>query len=140
MQLVELVTLLDDRSQARSASHRRDDRPYAYVDPTHAIRVKDRHDRPRRLVEAVMPGKRRTALPPRARAPGRQHGAPVHQARHRGEVTRARIEDAVSAGAQVLITEDPGTLYHLSRYAKEYGVEVAGLYELLAAHLARGRL
>jgi len=111
------------------------------VDPTHAIRVKDRHDRPRRLVEAVMPGKRVELLYRRERAhPVGSTALQFTKPDIAEKLTRARIEDAVSAGAQVLITEDPGTLYHLSRYAKEYGVEVAGLYELLAAHLARGRL
>ena len=143
VQLVELVTLLDDRLAAGALrfSQARDDRPYAYVDPTHAIRVKDRHDRPRRLVEAVMPGKRVELLYRRERAhPVGSTALQFTKPDIAEKLTRARIEDAVSAGAQVLITEDPGTLYNLSRYAKEYGVEVAGLYELLAAHLARGRL
>lgn len=139
VRLVELVTLLHDRLVAGELGLRasQDDRPYAYVDPTHAIRVEDRHDRPRRLVEAVMPGRRVELLWRRERAhPVGSTALQFTQPEIAEKLTRARLEDAVGAGAQVLITEDPATLYHLSPFANEYGVEVVGLYELLAAHLA----
>src|SRR5690606_15225295 len=122
-------------------SQARDDRPYAYVDPTHAIRVKDRHDRQRRLVEAVMPGKRVELLYRRERAhPVGSTALQFTKPDIAEKLTRACTEDAASARPKRLLTEDPDTMHHLSRYAKEYGVEVAGLYELLAAQLARGRL
>jgi hypothetical protein len=47
-------------------------------------------------------------------------------------LTRARLEDARAIGAQVLVCEDAGTLAQLDRFASDYGLQVKGLYELLA--------
>ena len=50
-------------------------------------------------------------------------------------LTRSRLEDARQSGAEVLFCEDAGTLAQLDRHAAEYGLEIRGLYEWLAAHL-----
>ena len=139
LHLVELITLLADGLGAGEIGFDRaeDHRPYAPVDPTHAIRVETRHDAPRRLVEAVMPGPRVELLWRRERA--HPVGSTALQFTQPGiaeKLTRARLEDAQANGAEVVITEDPGTLHHLSRHAGEYGIAVVGLYELLAEHLA----
>jgi hypothetical protein len=47
-------------------------------------------------------------------------------------LTRARLEDAQNVGAKKLLCDDPATLYQLSRFAGEYDVQVAGLFEELA--------
>jgi hypothetical protein len=47
-------------------------------------------------------------------------------------LTRARLVDARNSGAGLLICEDPGTLSQLSRFAGDYGLEIRGLYEVLA--------
>ncbi len=138
--LVELVTLLDAAlAEGRLHFNRAgDDRPYAYVDPTLAVRVAARHDIPRRLVDAVMPGERVELLWRCNRAhPAGSNALQFTKPDIAEALTRSRLADAKSHGAEVVITEDAGTLHHLSRYAGEYGVEVVGLYELLARQLAR---
>jgi Fe-S oxidoreductase len=52
------------------------------------------------------------------------------------QLTRARLADAVNVGARRVITEDPGCLAQLNQYAPHFGLQVEGLYELLANHLA----
>jgi hypothetical protein len=52
-----------------------------------------------------------------------------------GKLTLARLEDARRSGAQLLVTDDPGTLHQLSGQAGSFGLRVQGLYELLADHL-----
>ena len=47
------------------------------------------------------------------------------------KLTRARLKDAQKVGAQRLLCEDPATLYQLSRFAGDYDLEVAGLFEKL---------
>ena len=54
------------------------------------------------------------------------------------KLTKARLEDAAQTGVKKVYCEDPATLYHLNKYAKDYGLEVKGLYELLAAQLEKG--
>lgn len=46
------------------------------------------------------------------------------------EMARARIAEARNAGAELLLTEDPGCVAHLQKYSN--GVRVASLIELLA--------
>jgi Fe-S oxidoreductase len=50
-------------------------------------------------------------------------------------LTYARLADAQEIGAQILITEDPGGLTHLSRHADRFGLYIQDLYEILANHL-----
>ena len=50
-------------------------------------------------------------------------------------LTRARLEDARQTGAKTIVSEDAGTLAQLARFAAEYGLQVKGLYELLAENL-----
>lgn len=111
-------------------------RPYAYVDPTHAVRAPERFAAVRALVGAVLPDpcielfwRRERAHPVGSTA--LQFTRPDIAER----LTRARLEDARSRGAEVLLCEDPGTLYQLQRFAGEMGLQVCGLYETLAEHL-----
>jgi Fe-S oxidoreductase len=110
--------------------------PYTYLDPTHTVRVKARVDAPRKLLAAVMsqPGREVFWRQERAHACGdtalQFTNPPI--SRH---LTYARLGDAAEAGARKVITEDPGCLKQLSQYAASFGLEVQGLYELLAEHL-----
>ena len=52
------------------------------------------------------------------------------------KLTEARLQDAMNSGAQLLISEDPATLNHLAHSASQINLQVQGLYELLADHLA----
>jgi Fe-S oxidoreductase len=104
----------------------------AYVDPTHAVRVPGRHNTARVLASAAAGGKLLELFWRRDRAHPvgstyLQFGNPQLAER----LTRARLEDAKNVGATKLVCEDPATLYQLSRFADDYGIEVAGIYEAL---------
>jgi Fe-S oxidoreductase len=109
------------------------DAPYAYVDPTHAVRVKGSYDAPRRLAEAVLPGDRKELFWREGRAHPCGNLALAYTHPDLAErLTRERLRDAKECGARQIVTEDPGSLYHLDKYAGEFGIEVRGLYEVLA--------
>lgn len=109
---------------------------YAYIDPTHANRVPSHYEAPRRLLDAVWPGQRHELFWRKDRThPAGNVALAFTQPELADALTRARLEDAARAGAQVVVTEDPGTLYHLKPHAAAFGLEVRGLYELLAEHL-----
>jgi Fe-S oxidoreductase len=139
VELVEVATLLAEAlADGRLALDPAEDTtPYAYVDPTHAVRVPERHDAPRALAAALFPDaparelfwRRERAHP--VGSTGLQFGRPDIAER----LTRARLEDARESGAELLLCEDAATLHHLNRYAAEYGVRTANLYQLLANHL-----
>lgn len=111
---------------------------YAYVDPPHTVRAPERMAAPRSLLAAVMP------------APGielfwrqeRTHPAGSTSLKFANpqladHLTYARLGDAVQSGARLLISDDCGTLHALSVHASRFGVQVQGLYELLAEQLER---
>jgi Fe-S oxidoreductase len=137
--LVEVVTLLAELLDGGKLAFQRtvDTTPYAYLDPTHTVRVLERTDAPRRLLAAVMPtaGKelfwRRDHAHPTG-ATALQYTLP-HMAML---LAGARLEDAHKSGARLLITEAPGDLALLERLAPRMGLRLQGLYELLAAQLA----
>lgn len=109
---------------------------YAYVDPTHANRVPGHYEAPRRLLDVVWPGERRELFWRMDRThPAGNVALAFVQPDLADALTRARLADAANAGARVVVTEDPGTLYHLNRHAADFGLEVRGLYELLALHI-----
>jgi Fe-S oxidoreductase len=131
----EVTAFLAEQLVAGKLACRRvdDGMPTAYVDPTHAVRVPERHEKVRRLVTAVLPTPLRELFwrKDRAQPVGStylQFANPALAER----LTRARLQDAQNSGAKLLICEDPATLFHLNRYAGEYGLRVRGLYELLA--------
>lgn len=111
--------------------------PLAYVDPTHAARAAAALDAPRALLGALL------AEPPRELFWRRERAYPAGDLALRythpriaDELTRARLADAVDAGARGVVTYAPGTLVELERLAPEFGLDVVGMYELLADHVA----
>jgi Fe-S oxidoreductase len=111
--------------------------PFTYVDPTHTVRVDGRSDAPRRLLAAVTG----TAGTDMFWREGRAHpcgdtALQFTQPEISDRLTRARLEDAAKSGAKRVITEAPGCLAQLSRHAPNYGLQVEGLYEFLANHIA----
>ncbi len=112
------------------------DAPYAYVDPTHAVRRPERVDAPRVLLEALVKGVRRELFWRRERA--HPVGSTALQFTHpelADKLTRSRLEDARSRGVRHLVCDDPATLFQLERFAPGYGLELHGLYELVNQHL-----
>lgn len=137
--LVEIVSLLAEKMEGGSLNlHRSDDNtPYAYIDPTHAVRSPNRHEAVRELVKAVIPTE------PHELFYRRENAHPVGSTHLQfskpelaDKLTLARLEDAKNSGAELLICEDPGTLHQLNRFAETFGLQVRGLYELLAENLA----
>ena len=138
VELLELTSLLADRLEGGEIKFNKypHDVPYAYVDPTHAVRVPDRHEKPRNLLSAVMPG------PAKELFWRNERGHPVGstalqftQPGIAGKLTKARLEDARRSGAKLIISDDPGTIQQLDSGAEEYGLEVRGLYDLLFEYL-----
>ncbi len=110
---------------------------YAYVDPTHAVRVPQRFDAPRTLLRALLSDEARELFWRRERAhPVSSTGLLFTQPDLAEKLTRARLEDAKQSGAHVTVTEDPATAGQLNRFSADYGIEVKGLYELLSDNLA----
>ncbi len=109
---------------------------YAYVDPTHAVRVPERFDAVRALVSAALGEPPLELFWRRERAhPAGNTAVQFTRPDVAEALTRARLDDARNAGAEVLLCEDPGTLFHLNRFAEPMGLRVQGLYEWLAERL-----
>jgi Fe-S oxidoreductase len=113
--------------------------PYAYIDPTHSVRAARRFDAPRRLLSAVMPRPpielfwRKERTHPSGNV-ALQFTDP-HISNH---LTYSRLGDARQSGAQLLITEDPGTLFHLRKHSERFGLDIQSLYRMLAKQLVEG--
>lgn len=135
LQMVEVTSLLAEKLASGDISFNKidDERPFAYVDPTHAVRLPERHDKVRQLATAVMPTKPIELFFRKDRAfPVGSTYLQFSNPQLADEVTHGRLQDAKNSGAELLICEDPATLHHLNRLANQYDLEVKGLYELLA--------
>lgn len=136
--LVEVVSLLAKKLKAGDLQFNKadDDSAYAYVDPTHAVRHPERYEAVRQLAAAVMPG---TACELFWSGENPQPVGSTHLQFSSPELaqklTLARLEDAQKSGAEILVCEDPATLYHLSQYSGSFDFKLLGLYELLAENL-----
>jgi Fe-S oxidoreductase len=138
VELQEVMSLLDEKYMAGVLKFKSSDdkRPYAYIDPTHSLRIPARHDAPRRLLAGVMSNAGRELFWRKERAHPCGNGALQFTNPHISDhLTYARLADAQAAGARTIITEDPGCLSVLNRHAGRFGLQVQGLYELLADHL-----
>lgn len=138
IELMELTTYLAEKLEGGEIGFNKikAEIPYAYVDPTHGVRLPGRHDAPRQLLTAVM------SSPPRELFWRRERGHPVGSTALQftkpdiaEKLSLARLEDAKQSGAQLLISDDPGTLKQLDEYAQDFGLQVKGLYELLFEQL-----
>lgn len=139
IELVELVPFLAEQLEAGILRFKDTSSAaaYAYVDPTHSSRVKTRYEAPRRLLSAVFGAPGRELFWRRERThPSGNLALAFTQPELARMLTHSRLLDAQRSGAQLIITEDPGSLYYLNREAAEFGLHVQGLYELLANELA----
>lgn len=114
-----------------------DETPYAYIDPAHAVRVPARHDAPRKLLASALSAPARELFWRRERThPVGSTALQFTRPELAEKLTQTRVQDALQAGARMLITEDAGTLHKLSDPAKQQDLRVQGLFELLTAQLA----
>jgi Fe-S oxidoreductase len=110
--------------------------PYAYVDPTHSVRVTGRYDAPRSLLSAVMTGPAHELFWRRERShPCGNVALEYTQPHIANHLTYSRLADAQQSGAQLIVTEDPGSLVQLRKHAFRFNLEVQGLYQLLARQI-----
>lgn len=138
VKLIEVLDYISSRVEAGALRFRQvgDQAPYAYVDPTHAVRVPARHEAPRKLLARVIPAESRELFWRRERAHPVGSTALQFTKPDIGEkLTRARLQDAQRSGAELILTEDPGTLKQLNEYAGQFGLRLQSLYELLAAQI-----
>jgi Fe-S oxidoreductase len=110
---------------------------YAYIDPTHSVRVAGRHAAPRRLLGAVLQSPPAELFWRKERAyPCGNLALEFTRPTLSQALTESRLEDALSRGVQGVITECAGSLVHLEKHAPGFDLRVHGLYELLSANLA----
>jgi Fe-S oxidoreductase len=136
--LAEVIELLAGALAAGRLAFRRltESEPYAYLDPTHTVRVTERTAAPRQLLAAIMPQPGKELFWRRERAHPTGATALQFTLPHMAMLlATARLEDAQKSGARLLITEAPGDLALLARLAPARGLRIQGLYELLAAQM-----
>jgi Fe-S oxidoreductase len=139
VELVELTTWLAYRLEGGEIGFNRltNGVPYAYVDPTHSVRVPGRHSAARNLLTAVISSAACELFWRRERAhPVGSTALQFTKPDIAEKLTLARLEDAQGSGAQLLISDDPGTLKKLDEAASASGLRVGGLFELLVDQLA----
>lgn len=139
VELIEVTAFLAERLKAGQIKFNpaEENGSFAYIDPTHTVRVNGRYQAPRQLLEAVMPRQGEKLFWREDRAHPCGNTALLFTQPHiSNHLTYARLGDAVQLGVDLVITEDPGCLAQLTRHAPKFGMKVQGLYELLANQLA----
>jgi Fe-S oxidoreductase len=141
VEFVEVSVYLADQLQAGRLSLTPVElKDYTFYDPDHTVRVPGRWEAPRKLLAAV------SRTPPlelfwrkeRAAPSGASGGLAFTQPELAAKLAQARLAEARERGAKTLVTDEPQVLYHLRRHANGSGVEIRGLFELLAGQLAPG--
>jgi Fe-S oxidoreductase len=142
---VELVSALSVLAEQLDSGKLRfnastDSTAWAYVDPTHSVRVEGRFEAPRKLLTALLPSAPKELFwrDGRAYPTGETGGLQFTQPQIADALTQARLADAANMGARGVITEGAASLFHLDRHAAAYDMQVRGLYELMAEQLVDG--
>lgn len=137
LEIIEVTGYLADQLAAGKIAFKQADiAAPAYVDPTHAVRVPVRHEKVRRLATAVLSAPLIELFFRQERAhPAGSTQLQFTRPELADRLTHGRLQDAQARGARTLICEDPATLYQLGRFAGAYGLQVKGLYDLLAEQI-----
>jgi Fe-S oxidoreductase len=136
IEVIELTVLLSallDEGRLRLRAAPLD---LAYHDPCQTPRIEGRWHAPRRLLAGL------TTLPlgegfwreKRASNCGASGGLPWTQPVLAATMAKAALADAGASGGRLIVTDAPNCLAHLRAVARD-GVEVRGLYEVLADRL-----
>lgn len=142
IEVTTVVAYLAERLEAGQLELARvdDATPYAYVEPTHSIRLDACSAPARELLSALLPEAPRELFWRDARAyPAGDLALQFTHPALAEALTRARLEDAAGTGARGVITYGPGTVTQLMRHADAYGLAVLELHELFAERLSRVR-
>jgi Fe-S oxidoreductase len=138
IELEELIVYLAEKTEGRKLKLKtsKAEGPYAYLDPTHSVRVPGRFQAPRRLLDSTLPDGRLELFWRMERTHPCGNGALQFSNPHiASHLDYSRLGDAVQVGAHLLYTEDAGCLHRLNQVAPRFGVQVRGLYEFLADQL-----
>jgi Fe-S oxidoreductase len=136
----EVTAVLADAAAAGRLKFRnRTDAPaYTYHDPCHGPRAGHNFAAPRALLALALGASSAVDMfwrEQRAHPCGAIGGLEFTQPAIAARLADARLADAASRGAKWVIADDPGCLNHLRGRNKSEGLEVRGLYELLAEQL-----
>jgi Fe-S oxidoreductase len=140
VEMLEVTTFLAERLRVgKLAFGKADLKAYTFFDPDQTVRGPGRWEAPRQLLAAL------SDSPPielfwrkeRAAPCGVSGGLTLTQPRLAGQLAQARLAEAAERGIETIICDDPAVLHHLRQQATEsrLGIEVRGLFELLATHL-----
>ncbi len=134
--VVELTELLGAQLDERRLKFLQTDVQLAYHDACQTPRIDGRWRAPRRLLAALttQPLHEGFWREKRATPCGASGGLPWTQPALAAGLARAALADATRAGARLIVTDAPACLAHLRAHAAP-GVEVRGLYELLAEQM-----
>jgi Fe-S oxidoreductase len=138
VKLQEMTAFLEEKAESGRLKFKpaSETQPYSYVDPTHSLRLPGRWEAPRRLLGRALAGTGKELYWRKERTHPCGNGALQFTNPHiSNHLNWVRLEDARTAGARVIFTEDPGCLSHLDQHAERFGLKVNGLYEVLAEHL-----
>jgi Fe-S oxidoreductase len=138
VELVELISLLAEALEAGRLSFRRDSLSLTYHDPAFTPLFLSRAAKARRVLSALTTAPLREMFWRQGRAsPGGAAGGLrfTHPALAE-QMTRDRLAEAAATGADLLVTEDPAALASFAACSDGAPIQIEGLYELLAQHLA----
>ena len=138
VELVDLMALLAPGVQAGCRTFHPVDSTFTYHDPVHSPHFPGRSAQARRVISAVFrqPVREMFWREGRAAPGGAVGGLEFTHPALAERMAHDRLSEALSTGAELLVTEDPVALAYLEPYASGAGIEIAGLYELLAEQLA----
>jgi Fe-S oxidoreductase len=131
--VVELVELLAEAVEAGTLKPHPLDAALTYHDPAHTPRLPERAKTARKLVAALttQPLREMFWREQRAAPGGAVGGLEFTQPALAARMTRERLAEAAATGAEMLVTEDPLALAHLTAQAQSTPIKIEGLYELL---------
>jgi Fe-S oxidoreductase len=136
MEVVELTELLAAQLAEGRLKFLQTNLDLAYHDACQTPRIDGRGRAPRRLLAAltIQPLREGFWREKRATPCGASGGLPWTQPDLAAKLARAALADATRNGAHLVVTDAPQCLAHLRAHAGP-GVEVSGLYELLAGQI-----
>jgi Fe-S oxidoreductase len=136
LEVIELTALLAGLLGEGRLKFAQMDAQLAYHDACQTPRLAERGRAPRRLLAALtsQPVQEGFWRERRATPCGASGGLPWTQPDLAAGLARAALADATRSGARIVVTDAPQCLAHLRAHTSQ-GVEVKGLYELLAERI-----
>ncbi|MEX2600835.1 MAG: (Fe-S)-binding protein [Balneolaceae bacterium] len=136
--VTEVLALLHEKCEAGELALKKSklDKPFAYIDPVHSVRAENRFGTARSVIDRAFEGNRVELFWRKERSGANGHtGLQFTHPELASKLTRARLQDAKEAGAEILFCDDPGTVGHLKAEASGFGLDVRCLYQALAGQL-----